>query len=101
MPKMVEREKALRVEGRELVLCGDINITRTEMDVHPKERPSSGESRRQFLQNSFLLDHLAGFFQSAGGEDIAPNPDTAKSMIDLLNRHWEAGQACTIFLNRM
>ena len=28
----------LRAEGRELVLCGDINITRTEMDVHPRER---------------------------------------------------------------
>jgi len=25
-------------DGRELVLCGDINIARTEMDVHPKER---------------------------------------------------------------
>jgi exodeoxyribonuclease-3 len=24
--------------GIELVLCGDINVTRTEMDVHPKER---------------------------------------------------------------
>lgn len=38
-----------------------------------------------------LLDRFAGFFQSAGSEDIAPNPDTAKSMIDLLNRHWEVG----------
>ena len=28
----------LRAEGRELVLCGDINIARTEMDVHPRER---------------------------------------------------------------
>ncbi|HVO89864.1 MAG TPA: exodeoxyribonuclease III [Casimicrobiaceae bacterium] len=25
-------------EGRELVLCGDINIAREEIDVHPKER---------------------------------------------------------------
>ena len=25
-------------EGRELVLCGDYNIARTEMDVHPRER---------------------------------------------------------------
>ncbi len=24
--------------GRELLLCGDLNITRTDMDVHPKER---------------------------------------------------------------
>jgi exodeoxyribonuclease-3 len=25
-------------QGRELVLCGDMNITRTELDVHPRER---------------------------------------------------------------
>ena len=30
--------KQLHEEGRELVLCGDINIARTEMDVHPRER---------------------------------------------------------------
>jgi len=28
----------LHAEGRELVLCGDINIARTDMDVHPRER---------------------------------------------------------------
>jgi exodeoxyribonuclease-3 len=28
----------LHQEGRELILCGDMNITRSEMDVHPKER---------------------------------------------------------------
>ena len=25
-------------EGRELILCGDINIARADIDVHPKER---------------------------------------------------------------
>jgi exodeoxyribonuclease-3 len=30
--------RRLRAEGRELVLCGDINIARTDMDVHPRER---------------------------------------------------------------
>ena len=30
--------KELHDEGRELVLCGDINIARTEVDVHPRER---------------------------------------------------------------
>ncbi len=30
--------KQLHEEGRELVLCGDINIARTEIDVHPRER---------------------------------------------------------------
>jgi exodeoxyribonuclease-3 len=28
----------LRESGREVVLCGDMNITRSDMDVHPKER---------------------------------------------------------------
>ena len=49
--------KRLHAEGRELVLCGDINIARTEMDVHPKERkPVIGqlpEERRLFEE---LLD---------------------------------------------
>jgi len=28
----------LQVEGRRVVLCGDLNIARADMDVHPKER---------------------------------------------------------------
>jgi exodeoxyribonuclease-3 len=36
--KLIAWAKRLRQEGRDLVLCGDMNITRTEMDVHPKER---------------------------------------------------------------
>jgi exodeoxyribonuclease-3 len=28
----------VHAEGRELILCGDINIARTDMDVHPRER---------------------------------------------------------------
>jgi exodeoxyribonuclease-3 len=30
--------RELHAQGKELILCGDINITRTEMDVHPRER---------------------------------------------------------------
>jgi len=30
--------REISLQGRELILCGDMNITRTEMDVHPKER---------------------------------------------------------------
>ena len=29
--------KTLHAEGRELILCGDMNIARTEIDVHPRE----------------------------------------------------------------
>ena len=30
--------RQLHEAGRELILCGDMNIARTEMDVHPRER---------------------------------------------------------------
>jgi exodeoxyribonuclease III len=30
--------RKLAVQKREIILCGDLNITRAEMDVHPKER---------------------------------------------------------------
>jgi exodeoxyribonuclease-3 len=38
MKRLAAWAKRLHAEGRELVLCGDINIARTEMDVHPRER---------------------------------------------------------------
>jgi exodeoxyribonuclease-3 len=36
--KLAAWAKRLREEGRDLVLCGDMNITRADMDVHPRER---------------------------------------------------------------
>ena len=36
--RLIAWARDLREQGRELVLCGDMNITRTEMDVHPRER---------------------------------------------------------------
>jgi len=38
MQRLAAWARELHAAGREIVLCGDINITRTEMDVHPKER---------------------------------------------------------------
>jgi exodeoxyribonuclease-3 len=38
MRRLAAWARQLHGAGRELVLCGDINITRTEMDVHPRER---------------------------------------------------------------
>jgi exodeoxyribonuclease III len=53
--------KRLHEEGRKIVLCGDINITRTEMDVHPRERRQGAigqlpEERELFAQ--LLGEHL-------------------------------------------
>jgi exodeoxyribonuclease-3 len=38
MTRMAAWAKRRHEEGREVVLCGDINIARTEIDVHPRER---------------------------------------------------------------
>src|SRR5262245_18504304 len=38
MSRLAAWAAALQDGGRELILCGDINITRAEMDVHPRER---------------------------------------------------------------
>ncbi len=52
--------KALHEEGRELVLCGDINIARTDIDVHPRERkPVIGQlpEERELFEN-LLGEHV-------------------------------------------
>jgi exodeoxyribonuclease-3 len=38
LARLIDWARQLHGEGRSLLLCGDINIARTEMDVHPKER---------------------------------------------------------------
>jgi exodeoxyribonuclease-3 len=36
--RLVAWARALHAQGRELVVCGDLNIARSDMDVHAKER---------------------------------------------------------------
>lgn len=45
-------------EGRQLVLCGDLNIARTEMDVHPKERKF--RSIGQLPEERAIFERLLG-----------------------------------------
>ncbi|HYL87814.1 MAG TPA: exodeoxyribonuclease III [Burkholderiales bacterium] len=49
--------RRVHAEGKELVLCGDINIARTEMDVHPRERkPVIGQLPEERALFEELLD---------------------------------------------
>ena len=52
--------KRLHTEGKELVLCGDINIARTERDVHPVERKNViGQlAEERALFEELIDDHL-------------------------------------------
>jgi exodeoxyribonuclease III len=61
MHRLAAWAKQLHQEGRELVLCGDMNITRTDMDVHPKERKPGmiGQRREEReLFEALLGEHL-------------------------------------------
>jgi exodeoxyribonuclease-3 len=59
--KLAAWAKQVHEAGRKLVLCGDMNITRTERDVHPRERKPGiigqrPEERDLFAQ--LLGEHL-------------------------------------------
>ena len=63
----------LGAEGRQLVVCGDLNVARTDLDVHPKERKPGvigqrPEEREQFerILSSGLVDL---------GRTLAPDND--------------------------
>ena len=61
----------LHAEGRELVLCGDINIARNDIDVHPRERKADVIGQRPEERELFakLLDeHLVDV-----GRALAPD----------------------------
>ncbi|MGH2362957.1 MAG: exodeoxyribonuclease III, partial [bacterium] len=53
--------RQLHADSRQVVLCGDMNITRTEMDVHPKERNPNAVGQRpeeRALFETLLNDQL-------------------------------------------
>ena len=50
--------KELHDQGRELILCGDINIARADIDVHPKERKADVIGQR--AEERDLFEGLLG-----------------------------------------
>jgi exodeoxyribonuclease III len=44
--RLTDWVREVRAEGRELLVCGDINIARTDLDVHPKERKLNAIGQR-------------------------------------------------------
>src|SRR6186713_2036609 len=55
---LVDWVRALHAQGRTLVLCGDINVARAEIDVHPKERKPGVIGQRD--EERVLFDALLG-----------------------------------------
>jgi exodeoxyribonuclease-3 len=46
LKRLIDWAGQLRTSGRELLLCGDVNIARAEMDVHPRERKPMAVGQR-------------------------------------------------------
>ena len=72
--QLAEWAKQLHEAGRELVLCGDINITRSDLDVHPKERKPGVIGQRP--EERELFDKLRGEHLVDVGRALDPdNPN--------------------------
>ena len=58
LTRLTDWARQLRAEGRELLVCGDLNIARTDLDVHPKERKLNAIGQRSEERALFetLLD---------------------------------------------
>jgi exodeoxyribonuclease III len=60
--------------GRALVLCGDLNVTRTDMDVHPKERKLGVIGQRP--EERALLEGTLGLGLVDVGRALDPENDS-------------------------
>jgi exodeoxyribonuclease-3 len=65
---------AARAAGRALILCGDLNIARSEMDVHPKERDAGVVGQRPEERALFERILNAGGLRDVG-RDLDPAND--------------------------
>jgi exodeoxyribonuclease-3 len=70
---LIEYAHELRGAGKKLVLCGDMNIARTDMDVHPRERKPGIIGQRP--EERDLLEALIAEGLSDVGRRLYPDDD--------------------------
>jgi exodeoxyribonuclease-3 len=73
LSRLAAWSRQLHQEGREIVLCGDINIARADMDVHPRERKAGVIGQR--TEERELFEELLGGHSVDVGR--AQNPENA------------------------
>ena len=73
LTRLIAWSRRLHQEGRELVLCGDMNIARSEMDVHPKERKPRAIG--QLPEERELFQELLGEHLVDVGRALDPEND--------------------------
>ena len=68
--RMIDWVRQVHDSGRELILCGDLNIARTEMDVHPRERKPNAIG--QLPEERALFEQLLGDYLVDVGRALDP-----------------------------
>jgi exodeoxyribonuclease-3 len=58
MKALQDYAAGVHAEGKKLVICGDLNVARTDMDVHPKERKPRAIG--QLPEERALLEQIIG-----------------------------------------
>jgi exodeoxyribonuclease III len=71
LTRLIEWARELRSAGRELLICGDLNIARTEMDVHPKERKPMAVGQRP--EERAMFEELLGTGLTDVGRAMDPD----------------------------
>jgi exodeoxyribonuclease-3 len=82
---------ATRAAGAELVLCGDMNVARAEIDVHPKER--NPRLTGQLPEERALF---AGLLDAAGLHDLGRERDPANDAMYSWWAPWRSMRARNI-----
>ena len=70
--RLADWTRQLTREGRELVLCGDMNVTRSDMDLHPKEVKPGIIGQREEERDLFervLGDRLVDVMRALAPDD--------------------------------
>ena len=73
LESMHEMAAAYHAAGRPLVMCGDLNVARTERDVHPKERKPAAIG--QLPEERALLERIIAEGLVDVGRALAPDDD--------------------------
>ena len=73
MRALVEYGADIRARGLNLVLCGDLNVARSEMDVHPKERKPRAIG--QLPQERELLETIIAQGLTDVGRNLHPDDE--------------------------
>jgi len=73
LSKLADWAARLHAEGREVVLCGDINVAHADIDVHPRERKAGVIGQRP--EERALFDRLLGTHFVDAGRALHPDDD--------------------------